>query len=61
MSLLSAWSISLDSTFNVEVEGIGLCEEHPKELHCISDQIANLHNCFTTPNINLGGEGASDR
>jgi hypothetical protein len=25
------------------------------------DQIPNLHNGFTTPNKNLGGEGASDR
>jgi hypothetical protein len=37
-------------------------------IHCQYDQIPNLHNCikkrkncFTTPNKNLGGEGASDR
>ncbi len=27
----------------------------------ISDQIPNLQNFFTTPNKNLGGEGALDR
>jgi hypothetical protein len=30
-------------------------------IHCVFDQIPNLKNCFTTPNRNLGGEGASDR
>ncbi len=30
-------------------------------IHCVFDQILNLKNCFTTPNKNLGGEGASDR
>jgi hypothetical protein len=30
-------------------------------IHFVSDQIQNLQNCFTTPNKNLGGEGASDR
>ncbi len=29
--------------------------------HYVSDQIQNLQNCFTAPNKNLGGEGASDR
>jgi hypothetical protein len=29
--------------------------------HSVSDQIQNLQNCYTTPNKNLGGEGASDR
>jgi hypothetical protein len=29
--------------------------------HSVSDQIQNLQNCFTIPNKNLGGEGASDR
>jgi hypothetical protein len=28
--------------------------------YCVSDQIQNLQNCYTTPNKNLGGEGASD-
>ncbi len=28
---------------------------------CVFDQIPNIHNCFTTPNINLGGKGTSDR
>jgi hypothetical protein len=42
--------------------GIGFCGEHRKELYtCVSGQIPNLKNCFTTPNNNLGGEGASDR
>jgi hypothetical protein len=27
----------------------------------VSDQIQNLQNCFTTTNINLGGEGASKK
>jgi hypothetical protein len=27
----------------------------------VFDQIPNLQNCCTTPNKNLGGEGASDR
>jgi hypothetical protein len=27
----------------------------------VFDQVTNLQNCFTTPNKNLGGEGASDR
>ncbi len=26
----------------------------------VPDQIQNLQNCSTTPNKNLGGEGASD-
>ncbi len=30
-------------------------------IHCVFDQIPNLQNCFTTPNKNLRGEGASDR
>jgi hypothetical protein len=30
-------------------------------IHCVFDQIPNLQNCITTPNKNLGGEGASDR
>jgi hypothetical protein len=30
-------------------------------IHCVFDQIPNLQNCFTAPNKNLGGEGASDR
>jgi hypothetical protein len=29
--------------------------------HSFSDQIQNLQYCFTTPNKNLGEEGASDR
>ncbi len=29
--------------------------------HCVSDQIQNLQNCYTTPNKNLRGEGATDR
>jgi hypothetical protein len=29
-------------------------------LNTVCDQIPNLQNCFTTPNKNLGGEGASD-
>jgi hypothetical protein len=29
-------------------------------IHCVFDQIPNLQNCFTAPNKNLGGEGASD-
>jgi hypothetical protein len=27
-------------------------------IYCIFDQIPNPQNCFTTPNKNLGGEGA---
>jgi hypothetical protein len=27
----------------------------------VFDQIPNLQNCFTTPNKNLGGDGASDK
>ncbi len=27
----------------------------------VSDQIQNLQNCYTTPNKNLGGDGASDK
>jgi hypothetical protein len=43
-------------------EGIGLCGEHIQEfIYCVFDQIPNIQNCFTTPNKNLGGEGASDR
>ncbi len=30
-------------------------------IHRVFDQIPNLQNCFTTPNKNLEGEGASDR
>ncbi len=30
-------------------------------LHCVFDQILNLQNCFTTPNKNRGGAGASNR
>jgi hypothetical protein len=30
-------------------------------IHYVFDKIPNLQNCFTTPNKNLGGEGASDR
>jgi hypothetical protein len=30
-------------------------------IHWVFDQIPNLQNFFTTPNKNLGGEGASDR
>jgi hypothetical protein len=30
-------------------------------IHCVFDHIPNLENCFTTPNKNLGVEGASDR
>ncbi len=30
-------------------------------IHCVFDQIQDLHNCFSTPNKNLGGEGASYR
>ncbi len=30
-------------------------------IHCVSDQIPNLQNCFAAPNKDLGGEGASDR
>jgi hypothetical protein len=29
--------------------------------YSVFGQIPNLQNCFTTPNKNLGGEGASDR
>ncbi len=29
--------------------------------HSVSDQIQNLRNCYTTPNKNLGVEGATDR
>jgi hypothetical protein len=28
-------------------------------IQCIFDQIPNLQNCFTTPDKNLGGEGAA--
>jgi hypothetical protein len=43
-------------------EMIGLCGEHILGvIHYVFDQIQNLQNCFTTPNKNLGGEGASDR
>jgi hypothetical protein len=37
------------------------CVETSGVMHCVFDQIPNLQNCFTTPNKNLGGEGASDR
>jgi hypothetical protein len=30
-------------------------------LNCVFDQVPKLPNCFSTPNKNLGGEGASDR
>jgi hypothetical protein len=44
-------------------EGMGLCGEHKTGFIylCVFDQIRNLQNCFTTPNKNLGGEGASYR
>jgi hypothetical protein len=31
-----------------------------QEFNSVSDQIQNLQNCYTTPNKNLGEEGASD-
>jgi hypothetical protein len=30
-------------------------------IHCVFDQIPNIQNYYTTPNENLGWEGASDR
>jgi hypothetical protein len=30
-------------------------------IHCVFAQIPNLQNCFTIPNKNQVGEGASDR
>jgi hypothetical protein len=30
-------------------------------IHGVFYKIPNLQNCYTTPNKNLGGEGASDR
>ncbi len=38
-----------------------MCGEHLQELYTVIVQILNLQNCFSTPNKNLGGEGASDR
>ncbi len=34
---------------------------HTEVLHCVFDQIPKLQNCFSTPNKNPEGEGASDR
>ncbi len=38
-----------------------MCGEHIQELYTVIDQIPILKYCFTTPNKNLGGEGASGR
>ncbi len=43
-------------------EGIGLCGDHIQELYTVNlTRFRNQQNCFTTPNKNLGGKGASDK
>jgi hypothetical protein len=54
----------MDSTVSpVEIQSVMLVlsTQLCRSLHSDSDQIQNLQNCYTTPNKNLGGEGASDR